>query len=353
MKICHVTCVHPSYDARIFYKECLSLAQAGHEVYLVAKGESREEEGIHVIGIGEEPSNRIQRMILFSKKAYLKAMEIECDIYHLHDPELLPYAKKIKRSGKKVVFDSHEDVAEQIYDKEWIPLIIRKIVSKLYHLYETSVVKRLDAVIAATPYIGELFCNRARKIAIVNNYPKLDEIEYHTNPFIEREAIVCFAGSIDELYGHSIMLKAMENIQATLLIAGDHNIETTKNIKYLGRLDRKEINDLYGRAVAGLCFNLPRGNFINSQPTKMFEYMAAGLPVICSDFPHWKEIIEQSEAGICVDSNDVQKIKDAIDLLLSNRRYANLLSLNGRKAAEEKYNWNVEKKSLYELYENI
>ena len=101
MKICHVTSVHISTDVRIFVKECPSLARAGYETFLVAKGQSRDENGIHVIGVGDSPKSRIKRMLFFSKKIYKKSIELDCDIYHLHDPELLRYVKKYKRKGKK------------------------------------------------------------------------------------------------------------------------------------------------------------------------------------------------------------------------------------------------------------
>ena len=137
-------------------------------------------------------------MIHFSKRIYQEAMALDCDIYHLHDPELLPYALKLKRKGKKVIFDSHEDVPAQILDKPWLPKPLRRIVSRLYKRYETHVVKKLDAVVAATPHIGQKFAGRAKKVVVVNNYPKLDDIVFQEVPFKDRDRIVCYAGGLDE-----------------------------------------------------------------------------------------------------------------------------------------------------------
>ena len=113
-KVCHMTSVHPPEDVRIFHKECVSLAEAGYEVYLVERGESCEKNGVHIIGLGDLPKNRLKRMTEGAKKVYEKALELDCDIYHFHDPELLPYGLKLKKKGKKVIFDSHENTLEQI-----------------------------------------------------------------------------------------------------------------------------------------------------------------------------------------------------------------------------------------------
>lgn len=224
IKVCHVTSAHGEEDDRIFLKECISLADNGYEVYLVERGNTYDKDGVHIIGLGEIPENRLKRMISGGKRAYRKAMEIDADIYQLHDPELLPYAVKMKKKGKTVLFDSHEDVPAQIMDKYWIPGFLRCLTAKLYKSYETHVVKRIDAVVAATPHIAEQFAGRAKKIEIINNYPKLNDIQYHDAPFANRERIICYAGGIDEIRGEKIMIEAMRDTDGKMIIAGPHDI---------------------------------------------------------------------------------------------------------------------------------
>lgn len=221
MRVCHVTSVHISTDVRIAVKECPSLAAAGYDTFLVAKGESREEEGVHIIGVGNPPKSRVKRIILFSNIVFKKSLELDCEIYHLHDPELLRFVKKYKRRGKKVIFDSHEDVPAQIEDKYWIPSFLRKIVASLYKQYETMTVRSVDAVVAATPYIAEQFKNRASNIVVINNYPKLGDIEFQDTPFSERKAVVCYAGGINEIRGEKVMVEAMKDVDGLLILAGD------------------------------------------------------------------------------------------------------------------------------------
>lgn len=221
MNVCHMTDAHDPFDDRIYLKECISLKEAGYSVCIVGRGKDCVREGVSIIGCGE-PKGRIDRMLFFSKKVYRKAVSADCEIYHLHDPELLLYALGLKRLGKKVIFDSHEDVPAQILDKEWIPMLLRKMISGCYRLYETYVVKRIDAVVAATPHIGRQFEGRARKITVVNNYPRLDDIVFHTNSFEEREAIVCYAGGISEIRGEKVMIEAMRDLDGILVLAGEH-----------------------------------------------------------------------------------------------------------------------------------
>ena len=222
LKVCHMTSAHTQEDIRIFHKECVSLAQAGYETYLVSSGTKYEKNGVHMIGIGEPEQSRRKRMTQYTRKVYKAAKEVDADVYHFHDPELLPYGLKLKKNGKKVIFDSHEDVSAQIKDKTWIPKPIRKMVSGIYRAYETYTVKQLDAVVAATPHIAESFKDRCKTVVVVNNYPKLDDIVFHETPFSEREAIVCYAGGIDELRGENIMIEAMKDANGQLIIAGDH-----------------------------------------------------------------------------------------------------------------------------------
>lgn len=357
IKVCHMTSAHSSTDIRIFQKECQSLASAGFDVYHVAFGHSREENGVHVVGLGTKPGNRLRRMTLATMMVYQAAKKLNCDIYHLHDPELLSCGLKLKRQGKIVIFDSHEDVPAQILDKTWIPTPLRKLVSVLYGAYETFVIKRIDAVVAATPHIACHFQDHCKKIITVNNYPKLDDIQFQSSPFKLRKAIACYAGGLDAMRGEQVMLRAMEGINGTLVLAGDHP-ETASSVRtdtvvYIGHIDRDAINRLYGQSVAGMVLYQPAANHYEAQPIKMFEFMAAGLPVIASNFPLWKEIIEGNCCGICVDPTHAKQVHDACVKLFNDRDTAQKMGINGRTAVEERYSWTLEEKKLIALYQQL
>ncbi len=357
-RVCHMTSAHDWNDDRIFLKECRSLAETGYEVYLVAEGGDHEENGVHLIGCGDKPAGRRERMKSFTKKIYEKALALDCDVYHFHDPELLPYGMKLKKLGKKVIFDSHEDVSSQILDKEWIPYLFRKIISVCYKQYETYCVRHFDAVVTATPHIAELFYYRSPKVVVINNYPKLDDIMFHDTPFNQRERSICYAGGISEIRGEKVMVEAMANIDGELLLAGPYDDSSwagcqQSNIKYLGKISRSEVNELYGKSRSGIVLYQPAENHYASQPIKMFEYMAAGLPVIASDFPHWRNIVEKTECGICVDPTDVEAVREACIKILSDPEYAQQMGRNGFENVMRGYNWKVEEKKLLDLYAGL
>lgn len=352
-KVCHMTSAHSSGDIRIFHKECVSLARAGYDVYLVERGISYEESGVHIVGVGDILGSRFKRMTRGAKAVYLQAVKIDASIYHFHDPELFPYAIKLKRMGKKVVFDSHEDVPGQIRDKKWLPKPIRKIVSSIYRAYESHVAKNIDAVVAATPHIAEKFKDRAKRVAVINNFPRLDDIVFQTSPFSERDAIVCYAGSISEDRGDQIMKKAMESVPAKLIIAGEHNQVVEGNCEYVGKLNRDGVNALYGKAVLGLCILKPIENYYFSQPIKMYEYMAAGIPFVCSNFPGWRKVVEDSNGGIYVDPTNNEEITAAINSLLKNRTNAQMMGKAGHEYVINNCTWVNEEKKLINLYNSL
>ena len=137
IKVCHLTSAHKAKDDRIFVKECISLAKAGYEVYIIAPdAENRVCDNVHFLGINsfKIKSSRVRRFVKVGRLVYQKAVELDADIYHLHDPELLLYGLKLKHRGKKVIFDSHEDVPNQILSKTWIPGLLRSFVARIYEI---------------------------------------------------------------------------------------------------------------------------------------------------------------------------------------------------------------------------
>lgn len=156
-KVCHITSAHGPEDVRIFHKECVSLARAGYETYLVQRGGSYGKSGVQIVGFGEVTGGRLRRMTQVARRAYETALAVNADIYHVHDPELLPYGLKLKRKGKKVIFDSREDTLESILEKAWIPAPARKGVYRWFRNQQEKVCRQIDAVITVTPHMVNFF----------------------------------------------------------------------------------------------------------------------------------------------------------------------------------------------------
>ena len=121
-------------------------------------------------------------------------------------------------------------------------------------------------------------------------------------------------------------------------------------INFIGKLTRQKVNELYGKSRAGIVIYQPAKNHFESQPIKLFEFMAAGLPVVASNFPLWEKIVRDSGCGICVDPTNVLEVRNACVFLLDNLDEAEKMGKIGYKHVIEKYNWSNEEKKLLNLY---
>lgn len=364
--VCHLTSVHSRFDTRIFIKECKSLVDAGFDVSLVvADGKGNEvSSGISIFDVGK-PKNRIERMLKTTKRVLAKARELNCGIYHLHDPELIPAGLKLKRAGKIVVFDSHEDVPKQIRSKSYMNPIIRKLVSSCFATYERAKLKNYDLIVSATPAIREKFAAWYPFTINVNNFPIIEEFCSNNKPYGERPKMIAYVGGITAIRGIKEIVKAMElcTDDVALYIAGEFIPKSLRNdiihlpgwkkIKEFGFINRDEVKNLFFECRAGIVTFLPVDNHTDSQPNKMFEYMSVGLPVIASNFPLWRKIIEGSQCGICVDPTNPKAIASAIDWIFKHPKEADHMGRNGYKAVRDKYNWKNESIKLLESYKDL
>lgn len=363
MKICHMTSAHNQKDVRIFYKECTSLAKAGYEVYLVTCGESCDINNVHIVGIGDVPVNRFNRMTSGARKVYKKALELNCDVYHFHDPELLPYGLKLKRKGKKVVFDSHENTVEQIKEKEWIPNFARKVLYTLFDRYQKYVCRKIDAIISVTPHICDYFKEINPATYMITNYPIIEPLP-KSNARLRR---LCFAGGISEQWCHRDVICAIENIDDCEYVLcgkgegeyfdGLKSLPGWEKVSFKGLVSHDDINKILSTCQVGISILKYNNNTAFKKGTlgntKIFEEMMAGLPVVCTDFLLWREFVDKYNCGICVNPQNVDEIADAIRYMLDNPKEARRMGDNGRRAVVEEFNWSTEEKKLIELYKKL
>lgn len=361
MKVCHITSVHPPFDARIFQKECKSLTKK-YEVYLIAPNVgSSIVEGIHVEGV-DLPMSRFRRQLCLHK-IFAKAIEIDASIYHLHDPELMGLGLKLKKRGKLIIFDSHEDVPQQLLTKEWLPLFVRKPFSLLYSIFEKRILARYDALVSVTPSIVDRLKTINAKTYQITNYPEITVLKRDVQ---KTGNLICFAGGVSARYMHENVIQAAEKAHVRYILAGPawpsylvklKKLTGWKNVVYKGMLDRANVIKLYEAADIGIVLLDYSPNVGYHKGTlgvlKMFEYMMAGIPVIATDFELWKDIIEQHECGICINPHNVDEIADAINYYMNNPQIAKEHGENGYHAVQKFYNWRTQEKILFEMYESL
>lgn len=366
-KVCHMTSAHAPGDTRIFYKECTSLARAGYEVYLVQRGESGEENGVHIVGVGLPTGGRLSRMGTFARKVYQAALALDADLYHFHDPELLPYGLKLKKKGKKVIFDSHENYGEQILTKAYLPRLLRKLIAAVYLTYENHVLREIDGAVIPCTFGGkDPFENRCKFSEIVANYPILGEFYEKYDPkYIKNKNSTCYIGGLTQTRGIDQCVEASVRAGATVHLAGTFSSpeyqrqvmesQPEGRVIYHGLLGRKQVAELLLSSQIGLYLLQNVGQYLKLETLgiKAYEYMSMGLPVIMSYSPYNRAMMEKYHFGICVDPENVDEIASAIRYLLDHPEEARQMGENGRRAVKEEFNWGVEAQKLLVLYADI
>lgn len=364
-KICVLTSVHPAFDVRIFHKECRSLARAGYPVTLIAPiDESRDIEGVQ-LRCFPRYSSRVQRLVKGLAAMYRAAKEEDADVYHFHDPELIPVGLLLRASGKQVIYDVHEDLPKTISYKSYVPKWLKWPLQATVKILEEWSARSMSGVIAATKPIAARFSEIPR-VTVVHNYPLLEEfVASEENSESEWGNYVVYVGArITSGRGAQEMVQAMGLLPARLDIrlklAGVFDppklpqilsaLPGWERIVHLGVLGRTEVAQMLRHARAGLVLLHPEPNYLNAQPVKLFEYMGAGIPVIASDFPVWRNIVESAGCGLLVDPLDPAAIADAIEYLWNRPAEAAEMGRRGQAAVRARYNWSIEEQHLLRFY---
>lgn len=366
--IAHMTSVHPRNDSRIRLKEVASLARAFDcDVRLYVQdglGDEIDAAGYRIIDTGPR-LRRLPRMITGGWRMYSAVSRARPSVVHFHDPELLPWALLIGLAGTKVVYDAHEDTPRQVQHNPRLPIWIRKVLPPFVALIEWLAVWFFSAVVAATPEIAKRFPRN--KAVLVQNYPLIHEFDRsELARTVPRERAVAYIGGLTRARGVFTMVDAMERLDdptVSLRLAGEFVIDDDqtavsrslgwKFVRYEGLLDRTGVSDLLSQVRAGLVTLYPIRNYIEARPVKLFEYMAAGLPVIASDFPRWREIVSESQCGLLVDPTDPEAIASAINWILEHPYEADAMGQRGREAVLTRYSWSPEEQKLIALYRDL
>lgn len=366
--VCFFTSAHDPFDFRIFHKECKSLARDGYRVTLVAPHPTDEVvEGIQIRGI-TKANNRLGRMLVTTWRAFKKSVQQDADVYHFHDPELIPAGLLLRLRRKKVVRDVREDFPSLILEKPYIPRWIKPIISWVVGKLEKFASRHTSAIVAATPGIAERFRRLNPETATVRNYPSLEELRQLNVPaFGERPNWVIYSGSLSERRGLLEMIEAMRLLRSDLgvrlklagcfspprLLADVRSRAGWESVDFLGYLGRPSLLSLLVHGRVGLVTMHRTRHIAAAWPVKLFEYMLAGMPVIVSDIPLWREIVERAGCGIVVDPQSPASIATAIERILSYPEEAESMGQNGFRAVCETYNWANEEKTLLSLYHRL
>jgi glycosyltransferase involved in cell wall biosynthesis len=367
LQIVHITSAHRTDDDRIFHKECRSLAEHGLSVTVIGPGEERKARaGVDILGVPSPGRSRLRRMSVTLWRLLVRCLSLPADVYHFHDPELISVGFVLKACGRRVVYDVHEDYPQKILSKDWINPVLRRPLSMTMVAVETVAGRLFDGIIAVTPTIAARF--PPAKTITLCNYPMLEEFSAAAGPpYSERAYQVCYVGGLSEVRGLFDMVAAAGLIHggapqclqlAGQFESGDEEKQSQAKpgwtrVDYRGWLDRPGIARLMANARAGLVVLHPNRCFIDCYPIKMFEYMAAGLPVVASDFPVFREILDDGACGLLVPAADPPALARAIEWVFAHPDEAKAMGEQGRRRVERLYTWEAERKKLFALYRQI
>jgi glycosyltransferase involved in cell wall biosynthesis len=364
-RIVHLTSAHPRSDTRIFEKMCRSLASLGLDVHLiVADGRGNSSlDGVVVHDVGK-PRSRAHRMALIPRRLKRLALALQPDLIHLHDPELLPAGASMARQGACVIFDSHEDVPKQLVSKHYLPRFLRSPLAFGWAQIERYALRSLAGVVAATPSIHARLSSFCTRSEVVRNYPLLREFPPPRAMQSDRPTI-CYVGGLTSARGLVELVEALAlcSTHPRLVLAGRFTEPGLRDrlralpgwefVEELGQCDRAQVTRVLEQSWIGLVTLHPTPNHIESLPTKMYEYMAAGLPVIASDFPGWRSTVRDHDCGLLVDPTNADAIASAIDSLCADHALRAHYGSNGRHAVEQSLNWEPELQRLVQFYEAV
>lgn len=363
-RVAHLTTVHSPFDNRILERECRTLVEAGHEVVLVA-GHPRNEvvSGVRLRGV-RWPRGRVARMSLGVLRVLMAALAERPAVFHLHDPELIPAGLFLRLLRHRVVYDVHEDYATALLEREYLPPRWRPFLSLVLARIEGWCSRHFELVLAER-YYAERF---PRGILVLNyvRFPEVSDTELEARSSAAGVRLL-YTGNVKDYRGaflHARLLNLLPEAQVHLvgrctpelaedlrrLVAGHEERLHLEGIGYLVPHARIQEYYLQEEWTAGLAIFPRRAHTARKELTKIFEYMAYGIPVLASDLPGLRGIVETERCGICVDPDDPRAAVEAVIWLAEHPEEARAMGIRGREAARARYSWEGEGARLVALY---
>lgn len=364
--VCQLSTLHYALDTRIFYKYAQTLHKHYRVIVIGIHPKKEVIKGIEIIPF-KIYKNRTWRLFTSWFNMFRMALKTKADLFHIHDPELLPCALLLHIIGKKVIIDVHENIAADIFDKDWIKF--KKTTYNIFNFVESIACKRIPVILAESSY-EHRYKQISKNTTTVHNYvaPQFfNELQgLNRNPLhlfymgivLENRCIFEIIASVHELHnrGYKVHFHCVGQRYSKLVQEIEKN-ETYQNLKaYIHFYGRKNLSEGYKisqQCGIGLCLIKPMSNSIESKPTKIFEYMAIGLPIITSDFKLYKKLVSENGVGMNVNPISVEEISNAIEKLINDPVQIKEISEKGKMLVNTCYNWETEAKKLEEKYAEI
>jgi glycosyltransferase involved in cell wall biosynthesis len=337
--VLHLTTVHRPRDVRIFHKEARAAAAAGAGAWVAAP---------------REPIPRARRLAAGWRLAR-QARRRDADLYHVHDPELLPAALWLARGGRPVVYDAHEYLGETARTKRWLPRALRLPVALAAERLERAAARRLTAVVAANEDLAARFAAAGARAVSVSNSPWQDA--FPEPAALPDAPVALYVGGLGPLRGLEVMRAAFPLVDvagARLVLAGPGDPGALPpGAEHLGPVDHSRVPDLLAAARVAWVPLQRHGNYDRAVPTKLVEAMAAGRPVVASDLGRMGAIVREAGCGLLVPPADPAAHAAALAQLLSDDGDAARMGAAGRQAFLAGLGFEPQARALTSLYAEV
>ena len=371
--ICHFSSVHTIDDTRVFHRECISLA-AHFDVKLIAIGnENKVINGVQVIGI-QSSKKKIFRVFSSGLKAFAAALQTNAVLYHIHDPEMIPFGILLSISGKHVIYDIHENSAGDIQYREWIPAYWRKLFVSIYTLMLKAANEYMHIIpVIADEELKEKLFLKEGNYTIIQNFASIKQLQAFRieNRFQNTEKDLIYAGLIqDHYYNIHPILEAIELLNQKNIFTKLHLIGTLGwgiideilnqhpklepgQVIFYGKLKPDEVFEISKKCKIGICLKNQSDELVFSHERKLFEYIGLGLPSIFCDKKIYVDLNKSNQIGIAVDLNSPAEISNAIFVLLHDEKLHKKIQKNCLKLSDSYLNWETEYLKLKNSYTNL
>lgn len=375
-RIVHLGYYHRYDDGRILYKECQSLKkELGAEITYITSERNGKTDREVISGINVETlaisNKRFSRLFQYANDAFKEIKTIHPDVCHIHEFVLFFMVRRLKKEGIKIILDLHENDLEDETEKfaQKHGTFLAGIVHWALKKYEKRAIRNANAVISVTPQIIERIQKYGKPTEMVPNYPfKLKEDQTIHSPQGNNLNVICFAGGVSDIWGIRTILTAIEKEERIRFIfagrATEKYIEELSEYKawerteYLGVISHAMVEEkVYGQSGIGMALLSCKDGWLGNEGTlgntKLFEFMQQGLPVICTDYTLWEEIVKDNYCGLTVDPFDPKGILAAVQWLMNHPEESKQMGENGRRLVQEKYNWENEVPKLINIYKGV
>ncbi len=340
----------------------MSLKLKGRNVSLIIPAEQNfEANGISVVAV-RLPRAGWEQLVLCPWLIFRKALTFPSNsIFHLHDSELLVAGLALRLLGRRIIYDAHEDTPLQISYQHWIPWYLKPLYQLIYRVLEKLAGWCFNHIIVAEPVIAKYF--PANKTTLLRNFPIAANFSQFP-AYAGRDHTLVYIGLLSKPRGVLEMLEghriANKKTPVRFVLGGKFAPASLKaecldkyQVDFRDWLSYNEMIKVLNLSTIGIIVPHPIERYRTNYPVKLFEYMAAGLPVIASAEGESSLFVKEANAGLLVDPTNVEDIANAISRLTLDAVGAEAMGARGRKLIQEKYNWEKESEKLISLYESL